>query len=131
MSCTNPNCECKPGTYQDSTGKWTIGYANQNPPHTVAAQRAIDALLAVKPSTQAWFTEDMLDGMHWQQQVSINTATGKYRVEITWALDCYRVSVIRRVQEPEKLREVRHPHFARTAVKTANALLKHYEQNGY
>ena|ERR1017187_8358642 len=111
MSCTNPNCECKPGTF-----------ANLNPPTKVQT---------FVTSTQAWFTRDMLNGMEWQQKVSINTATGKYRVEITWALDCYRVSVYRRVQEPEKLFTVRHPWYARTAVKTANALLRYYDQNGY
>jgi len=73
----------------------------------------------------------MLDGVEWQQKVPIQTASGKYRVEITWALDRYRVSVYRRVQEPERLVRVHHPLFARTAVSTANQLLKYYEQNGY
>lgn len=82
-------------------------------------------------STQAWFTVDMLNGMEWQQTVSINTASGKYRVEITWALDRYRIKVWRRVQEPEKLWAVGHPWYARTAVETANQLLRYYEQNGY
>ena len=111
MSCTNPNCECKPGTY-----------ANQNPPR------------------REWLSDNggfvrfelhMLTGLEWQQTVAIKTATGKYRVEITWALDRYRVSVYRRVQEPEKLVRVHHPLYARTAVATANKLLKYYEQNGY
>jgi hypothetical protein len=110
MSCTNPNCECKPGTF-----------ANLNPP--TKAQTFVT-------STQAWFTRDMFP-LDWQEFINIRTASGKYRVEITWALDRYRVSVYRRVQEPEKLVRVHHPHFAHTAVKTANALLRYYEQNGY
>jgi hypothetical protein len=69
-----------------------------------------------------------LDGLEWQQKVSQRTGSGKYRVEITWALDRYRVSVWRRVQEPEKLFEVRHPLYARTAVSTANALLRKYNR---
>jgi hypothetical protein len=72
-----------------------------------------------------------LNGLEWQQAVAEITDSGKYRVEITWALDRYRVSVYRRVQEPEKLIEVRHPLYARTAISTANFLLKHYERNGY
>ena len=77
------------------------------------------------------FEEFMLNGLEWQQKVAIITATGKYRVEITWALDRYRVSVYRRVQEPEKLVEVRHPLYARTALVTANRMLRYYEKNGY
>ena len=108
MSCTNPNCECKPGTF-----------ANLNPPQPYAFY------------VKGGFTADMLDGLEWQEKRSLRTARGKYRVEITWALDRYCVSVYRRVQEPEKLVRVHHPLFARTAVKTANSLLKYYEQNGY
>ena len=77
------------------------------------------------------FEEFMLNGLEWQQKAAIITATGKYRVEITWALDRYRVSVYRRVQEPEKLVEVRHPLYARTALATANRMLRYYEKNGY
>jgi hypothetical protein len=77
------------------------------------------------------FETYMLDGLEWQQVVAVQTATGKYRIEITWALDRYRVSVYRRVQEPEKLVRVHHPLYARTAVATANSLLRYYEQNGY
>jgi hypothetical protein len=74
------------------------------------------------------FETFMLQGIEWQQKVAIKTESGKYRVEITWALDRYRVSVWRRVQEPEKLVEVRHPLFARTAVETANRLLRRYNK---
>ena len=77
------------------------------------------------------FQEFMLNGLEWQQKVAIITATGKYRVEITWALDRYRVSVYRRVQEPEKLVEVRQPLYARTALATANRMLRHYEKKEY
>ena len=77
------------------------------------------------------FEEFMLNGLEWQQKVAIITATGKYRVEITWALDRYRVSVYRRVQEPEKLVRVHHPLYARTVLATANRMLRHYEKKEY
>lgn len=101
MSCTNPNCECKTGTF-----------ANMNPP--------------TKAPEPTRFKTWMLDGIEWQQKVAINTATGRFRVEITWALDRYRVTLWRRTIEPEKIAEVRHPLFARTAVATANKMLKYY-----
>jgi hypothetical protein len=112
MSCTDPNCECKPGTF-----------ANQNPPRR--REWLSDNGGFVR------FEQHMLNGLEWQQVAAIKTPSGKYRVEITWALDRYRVSVIRRVQEPEKLVRVHHPLYARTAVETANKLLRYYEQNGY
>jgi hypothetical protein len=90
MSCTNPHCECKPGTFLS-------------------------------------FWEWMLIGLEWQQEAAIKTDSGKYRVEITWVLDRYCVSVYRRVQEPEKLVRVHHPRFAHTAVATANKMLRYYE----
>ena len=113
MSCTNPNCECKPGTF-----------ANLNPP--------TQAFREVPTSRQ--FEAYMLDGLEWQQKVSINTASGKYRVEITWALDRYRVNVWRRGSfcvyacRYTKLIEVRHPLYARTALTTANSLLRRYAE---
>jgi hypothetical protein len=113
MSCTNPNCECKPGTF-----------ANLNPPTKAISYHEHGVSLAK-------FETFMLDGLEWQQRVGIRTASGWYRVEITWALDRYRVSVYRRVQEPEKLVRVHHPLYARTAVATANKLLRHYERFGY
>jgi hypothetical protein len=76
----------------------------------------------------AAFQEYMLIGLEWQQRVPIQTSNGHYRVEITWALDRYRVTVWRRVQEPEKLIEVRHPLYARTALITANSLLRRYAE---
>ncbi len=144
MSCTNPNCECKPGTY-----------ANLNPPRTrltlqmpADAAERLDAVLRdpekraefeaavgasilsheVRPTRFELF---MLDGLEWQQTVAVRTDSGKYRVEITWALDRYRVSVYRRVQEPEKLVEVRHPLYARTAIETANKLVREYNRREF
>lgn len=70
-----------------------------------------------------------LNGLEWQQVVAEITDSGEYRVEITWALDRYRVSVYRRVQEPEKLIEVRHPKFAHTTISTANMLLRRYNRH--
>ena len=109
MSCTNPNCECKPCTF-----------ANMNPPTKAPVYEGFGK-----------FNPQMIADLEWQKKVSVNTASGKYRVEITWALDRYRVSVYRRVQEPEKLYAVRRPLYIRTTVKTANALLRHYEQHGH
>lgn len=106
MSCTNPNCECKPGTF-----------ANLNPP--------------TKAPTFVKFETWMLDGLEWQQKINIRTATGKYRVEVSWVLDRYRINVYRRVQEPEKLVRVHRPLYAGTTVATANKLLRYFEQNGY
>jgi hypothetical protein len=86
-----------------------------------------------RPSGHIQFETHMLSGLEWQQVAAVQTATGKYRVEITWALDRYRVSVYRRasLNEPERLAARRHPLYARTAVATANKLLRHYERNGY
>ena len=109
MSCTNPNCECKPGTF-----------ANLNPPTKARP-------FVARPPFEVY----MLDGLEWQQNVAFKTACGKYRVEITWALDRYKVSVWRRVQEPEKLVRVHHPRYAGTAVAKANELLRWYERNGF
>ena len=78
------------------------------------------------------FDANMLEGLEWQQTVAIITASGKYRVEITWALDRYRVSAFFRPElpsEPEKLVENRFPLYARTAVATANRMLRNYERN--
>lgn len=120
MSCTNPNCECKPGTF-----------ANLNPPSHAGKLPQPHAFYV-----RGGFTVDMLDGLEWQEKRSLRTASGKYHVEITWALDRYRVSVWRRVQEPKrltvwKLVRVHHPLYAGTAVKTANKLLRWYERNGF
>jgi hypothetical protein len=73
---------------------------------------------------EAW----QLNGLEWQQVVSRTTDNGHYRVEITWALDRYRVTVWRRVQEPEKPVERRHPHYAHTTIKWANALYRKYNR---
>ena len=116
MNCTNPNCECKSGTF-----------ANLNPPTKHDADRYRDPQGSIEYLLRKFDTW-MLDGIEWQQVVALRTDSGKYRVEITWALDRYRVSVWRRVQEPEHLTEVRHPMYARTAVETANRLLRKYNR---
>ena len=72
------------------------------------------------------FTADMVYTLSWRDVKSVQSASGHYRVEITWALDRYRVSVYRRVQEPEKLVRVHHAWHARTAVSTANRMLRLY-----
>jgi len=74
------------------------------------------------------FTESMVYTLSWQEVKQVTTESGQYRVEITWSLDRYRISVWRRVQEPERLIEVRHAWYARTAVKTANRLLRKYTE---
>jgi len=73
------------------------------------------------------FDEAMVYKMSWQEVKAIQTVNGHYRVEITWALDRYRISAYRRVQEPEKLIRVRHAWYARTAAKTANKMLRQLE----
>ena len=72
------------------------------------------------------FTADMVYTLSWRDVKSVQSASGNYRVEITWALDRYRISAYRRVQEPEKLVRVHHAWHARTAVSTANRMLRHY-----
>ena len=72
------------------------------------------------------FTADMVYTLSWQDVARIHCASGHYRVEITWALDRYRVSVYRRIQEPEKLVRVHYAWHARTAVSTANRMLREY-----
>ena len=72
------------------------------------------------------FDVDMVYTLSWQDVARIHCASGHYRVEITWALDRYRISVYRRVQEPEKLVRVHHAWHARTAVSTANRMLRLY-----
>jgi hypothetical protein len=103
MSCTNPNCECKPGTF-----------ANMNPPRALVYEGF------------GQFNPQMITDLEWQKKVSVNTASGKYRVEIRWALDCYDIYVWRRVQEPERVVAYHYANYSRTAVKTANRLLRHY-----
>lgn len=72
------------------------------------------------------FTADMVYTLSWQDVARIHCASGHYRVEITWALDRYRVSVYRRIQEPEKLVRRHDAWYARTAVSTANRMLREY-----
>ena len=72
------------------------------------------------------FTIGQVLTLSWQDITAVNSTAGHYRVEVTWALDHYRVRVWRRIQEPEKLVRVHSAFFARTAVKTANRMLRHY-----
>jgi hypothetical protein len=72
------------------------------------------------------FITSMIDGLDWGKQVSVRTDNGHYRVAVEWSLDRYSVRVYRRVQEPE-LYVLRHDAFyQRTAVTTANRLLRAY-----
>ena len=117
MSCTNPNCECKPGTF-----------ANLNPP-----TKAKPLQYVPRYRGQEQFTAEMLPALEWewQHKVSLRTTSGKYRVEITWSLDKYSVYVWRRVQEPEKVVRYHYAFTMRNAVKTANKMLRWYERNGH
>ncbi len=72
------------------------------------------------------FTFAMLVGMEWQQVASQKTANGEYRVDVRWALDRYRIQVWRRVQEPEMFVDQHDAYYLRTAVKTANKMLRKY-----
>ena len=77
------------------------------------------------------FTEPMVYTLSWQGVRQVTTESGQYRVEITWscATKRYQIRVWRRVQEPERLIEVRYAWHARTAVKTANRLLRKYSED--
>jgi hypothetical protein len=72
------------------------------------------------------FRPEHLDGIEWQQIVSATTPRGVYRVEVTWALDHYRVTVIR-VESLSHLLSHK-AWYIRTAVDRANRLLRHYTQ---
>lgn len=117
MNCTNPNCECKPGTF-----------ANLNPPRVQGDTDCSKAGSGDLAPTPHYFVEWMLYGLEWQPKVALKTDSGKYRVEITWALDRYRVSVYRTLHCPPV--RVHHPKFTHTAVATANKLLRYYASSG-
>ena len=98
------------------------------------------------------FTKEMLSGLEWMQVVSRNTAGGIYRVDVRWVLDRYRIQVWRSfcgplrfdfetlklvwggtgfvgsAPEPEKFVDQHDAYYLRTAVKTANALLRAFEK---
>jgi hypothetical protein len=74
------------------------------------------------------FNESMISVLDWQQVVPLQTANRHYRIEITWALDCYQIRVWRRIQEPEKLIRVHRAFYIHTAVKTANRMLRKYSR---
>jgi hypothetical protein len=70
------------------------------------------------------FTEEQINGLEWQQIVPQQTKDNKYRVEITWALDRYRVSV-RRIAGDVLIRS-KAAFYRRTAVATANKFLHQF-----
>ncbi len=72
------------------------------------------------------FTEAMITGLEWQQVVPLQTRNNHYRIEITWALDRYRISVrnlLTGVLVHRKAAFYRH-----TAVATANKFIQQYER---
>jgi hypothetical protein len=76
------------------------------------------------------FTVPMIDGLDWGHAVPLCTDNGHYRVTIEWSLDRYTVRVYRRVQEPEWFCEVHEAFYLRTAVTTANRMLRLYRERG-
>ena len=74
------------------------------------------------------FTPFALEGIEWQQLVVITTGStsqpGRYRVEISWQLDKYRIDVIH-VLSGHTIHRV-HAFWIRTAVETANRNLRRY-----
>jgi hypothetical protein len=74
------------------------------------------------------FSHEMIDGINWGHVVPLNTSNGRYRVEVEWSLDRYTIRVWRRVQEPEAFVRVHHAFYLRTAVKTANRMLRKYQE---
>ena len=75
------------------------------------------------------FTKEMLSELDWWQAVSRNTAGGIYRVDVRWVLGRYRIQVLRRAQQGWLTFVDQHDaYYLRTAVKTANALLRAFEK---
>jgi hypothetical protein len=70
------------------------------------------------------FTVEHISGLEWQQVVPMQTPQHLYRVEITWALDRYRITVID-LASCHVLRCVT-AWYARTAVDRANKYLRHF-----
>jgi hypothetical protein len=70
------------------------------------------------------FTTDNIAGLEWQQEVPRQTPQRLYRVSITWELDRYRITVLD-IASGHLLRRV-HAWYPRTAVATANRLLRKY-----
>lgn len=70
------------------------------------------------------FTVEQIAGLEWQQIVPQQTPKNEYRVEITWALDKYRITVIKISLDCRM--QVKHARHARTAVATANRFLRAY-----
>ena len=84
--------------------------------------RAMGSLPTVR--TRAQFTVEQIAGLEWQQVVPMQTPQHLYRVEITWALDRYRITVID-LASCHVLRCVT-AWYARTAVDRANKYLRHF-----
>lgn len=72
------------------------------------------------------FTTEQIAGLEWQQIVPQQTRGNKYRIEITWALDRFRVSV-RRIADNLLIRR-KAAFYQRTAVATANRFLREFER---
>jgi len=71
------------------------------------------------------FTPAMIEGLEWQQIVPVLTRAKRYRVEITWALDRFRISV--RTNTGILLRS-KFAWCGRTACATANKFIRQYEK---
>ena len=72
------------------------------------------------------FTSEQLTGLSWQQIVKHTTPRKQTNVEVTWALDHFRITVTSNVT---KFRKSYKAHFVRTAVATANRLLRSYARH--
>jgi hypothetical protein len=70
----------------------------------------------------------MLNGLEWQQIAAMPTPNGAYRVEITWALDHYRITVIETKREVV-VRRVK-AFYAHTAIERANKFLRQFKSRG-
>ena len=73
------------------------------------------------------FTPEQLDGIKWQQIVAHMTPRKQYTVEVTWALDHYRVTLKSNLVNRDIKRY--KARFLRTAVSTANRLLRQHAQH--
>jgi hypothetical protein len=73
---------------------------------------------------RAQFTVEQIAGLEWQQVVPMQTPQHLYRVEITWALDRFRITVVD-LASCHVIRCV-SSWYARTAVARANKYLRHF-----
>jgi hypothetical protein len=81
---------------------------------------------SAKCSRPEKFTLDQVLTLSWRDVQSVHNANGTHRVEVIWSLDHYRIRVYRRVQEPELFIRQHSAKYARTAVSTANRMLRRY-----